>query len=386
MEKQYTIAGINLTDEEVFSLKEAFDHVDWVFFSNGFQFHKWMEGHGLPINMVITRGAFNSPNGYPLTQQLRKSALFKPESAIILIVDEITDVMREKAIHHGITELFDAETSTADALFRVKYLLENPVTKKSKSSEPVLTPYSIPWDKRLFDLFFAGMALLFLSPLFLLVAIAIRLESRGPVFYYSLRVGTGYKVFRFYKFRSMFTGADAKLKDLAHLNQYKEEAEKKKEQEEEVVTESGGSPTLYMDGKEISEAEYKRMKAEEDAGTFLKIKNDPRVTKVGKIIRNTSIDELPQLWNVIKGDMSIVGNRPLPLYEAEKLTTDRFSMRFLAPAGITGLWQVTKRGTSEMSEEERVELDNEYARNSGLWFDIKLILRTIPALLQSEDV
>ena len=248
MEKQYNIAGINLTDEEVFSLKEAFDNVEWVFFSNGFQFHKWMEGHGLPINMVITRGTFNSPNGYPLTQQLRKSSLFKAESAIILIVDEITDAMREKAIRHGITELFDAETSTSDALFRVKYLLENPVTKKVKSNEPVLEPYSIPWDKRLFDLFFAGMALLFLSPLFLLVGIAIRLESKGPIFYYSLRV-TGYKVFRFYKFRSKFTGADAKLKDLAHFDRYKEEAEKKKEQEEEVVTEGfyGSNIKRYFD-------------------------------------------------------------------------------------------------------------------------------------------
>ena len=84
--------------------------------------------------------------------------------------------------------------------------------------------------------------------------------------------------------------------------------------------------------------------------------------------------------------MSIVGNRPLPLYEAEKITTDQFAMRFLAPAGITGLWQVTKRGKGEMSEEERMELDNSYARNYSFWFDIKLILKTIPALLQKENV
>jgi lipopolysaccharide/colanic/teichoic acid biosynthesis glycosyltransferase len=268
---------------------------------------------------------------------------------------------------------------------RISYLLKNPV-KPAKKEEALLKTYKIPWDKRLFDLLFAGAALLFLSPLFLIIAILIRLESKGPVFYYSLRVGTGYKVFRFYKFRSMFTGADAKLKNLAHLNQYKEN---EKEEEKKVAIsqkEKTASPTLYMDGKQITEAEYKILKEQEDTGTFLKIKNDPRITKVGSFIRNTSIDELPQLWNVIKGDMSIVGNRPLPLYEAEKLTTDRFSMRFLAPAGITGLWQVTKRGTSEMSEEERIELDNEYARNSSLMFDIKLILRTIPALLQSEDV
>ena len=110
------------------------------------------------------------------------------------------------------------------------------------------------------------------------------------------------------------------------------------------------------------------------------------MTKVGHFIRNTSIDELPQLWNVIKGDMSIVGNRPLPLYEAEKLTTDKYATRFLAPAGITGLWQVEKRGKGKMSEDERLMLDNTYALNHNFWYDIKLILKTIPALFQKENV
>src|SRR5690606_7551932 len=134
------------------------------------------------------------------------------------------------------------------------------------------------------------------------------------------------------------------------------------------------------DGKCICEKVYIENKKDKSEGTFIKISNDPRVTKVGKILRNTSIDELPQLFNVLKGDMSIVGNRPLPLYEAEKITTDAFAMRFLAPAGITGLWQVTKRGKSDMSEEERMQLDNEYAKNYSFWRDIKIILRTVPAL------
>ena len=114
--------------------------------------------------------------------------------------------------------------------------------------------------------------------------------------------------------------------------------------------------------------------------TFIKIVNDPRVTRVGKIIRNTSIDELPQLINVIKGDMSIVGNRPLPLYEAELLTQDDLSKRFLAPAGITGLWQVELRGKGgDMSQKERMQLDNKYAdlfidNNYSFWYDIKIIL------------
>jgi lipopolysaccharide/colanic/teichoic acid biosynthesis glycosyltransferase len=104
-------------------------------------------------------------------------------------------------------------------------------------------------------------------------------------------------------------------------------------------------------------------------------------------LRNSSLDEIPQLLNVFKGDMSIVGNRPLPLYEAEKLTKDMFAKRFLAPAGLTGLWQVTKRGKGgPMSEEERISLDNTYADHYGFWFDVKLILKTIPALFQKENV
>jgi lipopolysaccharide/colanic/teichoic acid biosynthesis glycosyltransferase len=128
---------------------------------------------------------------------------------------------------------------------------------------------------------------------------------------------------------------------------------------------------------------------EESGGTqkaFVKILNDPRITRVGNILRKTSIDELPQLFNVLKGDMSIVGNRPLPLYEAEQLTSDQFAMRFLGPAGITGLWQISKRGQAEMSEDERKELDNTYAKNSSFLMDLKIMLKTVPAMLQKEKV
>jgi len=103
-------------------------------------------------------------------------------------------------------------------------------------------------------------------------------------------------------------------------------------------------------------------------------------------LRNTSIDELPQLFNVLRGDMSIIGNRPLPLYEAEKLTSDQFAARFLAPAGITGLWQVSKRGKGGVSEDERKALDVDYARNYSVTSDLRILLMTIPALFQQENV
>jgi lipopolysaccharide/colanic/teichoic acid biosynthesis glycosyltransferase len=154
------------------------------------------------------------------------------------------------------------------------------------------------------------------------------------------------------------------------------------------------SPVLHIGDYNICDYWYNHQKKEvaKSKSAFVKISNDPRITRVGKIIRNTSIDELPQLINVLKGDMSIVGNRPLPVYEAELLTIDTMSKRFLAPAGITGLWQVELRGRGgNMSEEERKRLDNEYADHFAgdsysFWYDIKLILRTVPALFQKDSV
>ena len=127
------------------------------------------------------------------------------------------------------------------------------------------------------------------------------------------------------------------------------------------------------------------MQQQENA--FVKIVNDPRVTRVGRFIRKYSIDELPQLFNILKGDMSIVGNRPLPLYEAELLTNDAYIERFMAPAGLTGLWQVEKRGgAGKMSAEERKLLDIRYAHEFSFWMDMKIILKTVTAFIQKEDV
>ena len=207
----------------------------------------------------------------------------------------------------------------------------------------------MPAGKRLMDLLISGLMILFLSPVMLAVVIAIKLGSKGPVIYKSKRVGTGYKIFDFYKFRSMRTDADKMLVELSTQNQY----------------------------------------ANEDGGTkaaFVKIKDDPRVTKLGKFLRNSSLDELPQLFNILLGDMSLVGNRPLPVYEAEMLTSNEWSMRFLGPAGLTGLWQITKRGKADMSERERKKLDNFYAQNYSFWLDWKILIRTVPAVFQKEKV
>jgi lipopolysaccharide/colanic/teichoic acid biosynthesis glycosyltransferase len=119
---------------------------------------------------------------------------------------------------------------------------------------------------------------------------------------------------------------------------------------------------------------------------FFKISNDPRITRIGGFLRNTSLDELPQLFNVLLGDMSLVGNRPLPLYEARTLTTDEYAARFMAPAGITGLWQVKKRGNKNMSVEERISMDIDYASKVSFKTDFWIIASTPSALIQKENV
>jgi lipopolysaccharide/colanic/teichoic acid biosynthesis glycosyltransferase len=357
-------------------------------FKNGFTFFEWLTP-AEHFDLLLCYGPVNGPNTAGLQMQLRASQMLT-KTPMAVVVEKINNAVRKEALEAGIAELFDEKTTDDEFALRADYLINNPPTAASKTKKgPLIPEYSMPWNKRAFDIFFSSLALLMLSPLFIIIAIAVRLESKGPVFYYSLRVGTGYNIFRFYKFRSMYTNADARLKDLKHLNQYQNKPETTQPVAEEKNTKMADNEKslLYADNKVMTEEEYKVYRQQKDGSTFIKIKDDPRVTKVGKFIRNTSIDELPQLWNVLKGDMSIVGNRPLPLYEAEKLTTDRFALRFMAPAGITGLWQVTKRGKKgDMSEEERIGLDNDYARNYSLWFDIKLILKTIPALFQKENV
>lgn len=180
----------------------------------------------------------------------------------------------------------------------------------------------------------------------------------------------------------MRVNADSMVREMKELNQYENEdlkiATSNNTNLNETLIDALGNP--------IDEETFIYQKKAEKSGAFFKIQNDPRITRVGGFLRSTSLDELPQFINVLDGDMSIIGNRPLPLYEAEQLTTDEWAARFMAPAGITGLWQVKKRGKAGMSETERKELDNYYAQNSSFLFDIQIMLQTIPALFQKENV
>lgn len=311
-----------------------------------------------------------------------------------LVSQQLSQSTVKMTLKSGVAEVFKLPIHKENLEIRIPFLIEKWNDLKHVNKVLDLHKYKTPFIKRVFDIFFASLALILLSPVLLTVCILLKLESKGPIFYYALRVGSGYRTFKFYKFRSMYVNADKRLKDLKHLNQYAPttgEIAANKVEEEYLCDECKAAGTgckfpIFSDTIQWCEKQYSENKKAKAGSAFFKLKDDPRITKVGKFIRNSSIDELPQLWNVIIGDMSIVGNRPLPLYEAEKLTTDKYAMRFMAPAGITGLWQVEKRGKGEMSEEERLMLDNKYAENHSFWYDIKLILRTIPALLQKESV
>ena len=328
----------------------------------------------------------NELNSFETLRNLK--TLLANNKIVFFVVNNI--VPASEYLKVGVNDVFTFDVKPQELLKRFEFVKTH-YNNLLNTKKDIVIPFKLPLWKRTFDIIFAGSVLLFLLPIFLIIIIAIRLESKGKFYYAAPRIGTGYKVFGFLKFRSMYADADKRVDELMKKNQYqvtiKEETIETKTEKSTYEPLSSGDTVLIHDDGFISEDTVKQRKAEKRENAFFKMANDPRITKVGRILRNTSIDELPQFINVLKGDMSIVGNRPLPLYEAELLTTDQWSKRFSAPAGITGLWQVTKRGGSNaLSADERKQLDIEYAENFSFWYDIKLLLKTIPAMLQHENV
>lgn len=192
--------------------------------------------------------------------------------------------------------------------------------------------------KRLFDFVVALVLIILFSPILLITALAIKLTSPGPIFFVQRRLGLNKRRFGVYKFRTMVPDAENKQNELEALN--------------------------------------------EMGGAAFKIKNDPRIIPIGKFLRKASIDELPQLFNVLKGDMSLVGPRPLPVRDFEHFDTDWHRRRFSVRPGITCIWQIS--GRSNISFDKWMELDMEYIDNWSLWLDLKILLRTIPAVLKGS--
>ena len=331
---------------------------------------------------------------------------------IILLTHELTLDDRKIYQKCGINDTISSNASITELNKKIRFISdrEGMMFDDAPSKHRILR-FKIPLWKRLFDIVFSALAIIILSPVFIITAIAIRIESKGPIIFKSKRVGTNYTIFDFLKFRSMYADAEQRLKEVAKEagNQYAEKDEKEEEKDhptvitaplgddaEMMMMEMGMESDMMISDDEVmlvgddfvvAESDFNKEKAEEIESAFVKIENDPRITKVGKFIRKYSIDELPQLFNILKGDMSIVGNRPLPLYEAEKLTVDSSIDRFMAPAGLTGLWQVEERGKGGMmSAEERKQLDITYGQTYNFMLDMKIIFRTLTAFIQKDNV
>ena len=243
----------------------------------------------------------------------------------------------------------------------------------------------MPLWKRAFDIAASLSAILLLSPLLIAVAVAVRLDSPGPVIYRPERVGSNYRIFDFLKFRSMHSDANQRFKELEDLNQYAsepvaEDDAKMALNDDEIRklladTENG---MLYADDFVIPEEAHQHQLETEQENAFVKIENDPRITRLGRFLRKYSIDELPQLFNILRGRHVGSGQPPVAPLPGRTPHERRISNeRFMCPSGLTGLWQVEKRGQAgKLSPEQREPLDIEYARRMSPWFDLKIILRT----------
>jgi exopolysaccharide biosynthesis polyprenyl glycosylphosphotransferase len=260
------------------------------------------------------------------------------------VIDEVAIALPIKSHYSqiesavGVLEEQGITTHVLSDLFPQKLARSQPI---DRGGMPIVSLHSTPvfsWRteaKRIFDLAVALIMLVFCAPIFLLTAIAIKLDSRGPIFFVQERVGLSKRRFRMLKFRTMGIDAEARMKDIEHLN--------------------------------------------EKSGPIFKIKNDPRITTIGKWLRRTSIDELPQLVNVLLGDMTIVGPRPLSVRDAVKMEEAWQKRRFSVKPGLTCLWQVS--GRSNLSFEQWMQLDLEYIDRWSLGLDATILLRTIPAIV-----
>jgi lipopolysaccharide/colanic/teichoic acid biosynthesis glycosyltransferase len=222
-------------------------------------------------------------------------------------------------------------TGQASVLDGVRLLLR----RLSRIAQPRRTYRVVSWAKRGLDICVSALALLLLSPLFVLVAAAIVLGDGGPVFFWQQRVGLYGELFQFPKFRSMIRNAESIKQELLAYNQHGD-------------------------------------------GVTFKMKNDPRVTRIGRFLRRSSIDELPQLWCVLKGEMSLVGPRPAVPEEVERYAAHHRNRLHTLP-GLTCIWQVS--GRSEIPFEQQVKLDEEYIQRRNFWLDLSLLAKTVPAVL-----
>ncbi len=280
--------------------------------------------------------------GYSLACDLSALPVFMRSS----VIDELVLALPVRSLHTHASEIaaLCQEQGIVMRLFDVFDLKSAQTRTEELDGRPFITHYTAGLDgwpgiiKRGIDIFVSLTLLAGLAPILLLAALLIRVTSKGPVLFVQKRLGFNKRRFNVYKFRTMVVDAEKRMGEVEHLN-------------------------------EIS-------------GPVFKIKNDPRITWLGGFLRKTSIDELPQLLNVLKGDMSLVGPRPLPVRDYEGFNKDWQRRRFSVRPGITCLWQIN--GRSSIPFEQWMELDLQYIDKWSLWLDLEILVRTIPAVLKGS--
>jgi exopolysaccharide biosynthesis polyprenyl glycosylphosphotransferase len=263
------------------------------------------------------------------------------------VVDEVVVALPMRTLHSQASQVAAICEEQGILIRFVSNLFDSKISRpriEELEGDSLITHYTGGLDgwpvvvKRAVDIVFSAVLIVMLSPLLILTAILIKLTSPGPVMFVQKRLGRNKRHFGIYKFRTMVVDAEKRMKDIEHLN--------------------------------------------EVSGPVFKIKNDPRITPLGRFLRKTSIDELPQLINVFKGDMSLVGPRPLPIRDYQGFSEDWQRRRFSVRPGITCLWQIG--GRSSISFEKWMELDLQYIDKWSLWLDFEILVKTIPAVLKGS--
>ncbi|MBC3786900.1 sugar transferase [Spirosoma utsteinense] len=355
---------------------------------------KWLAGGYKPDRIIA-----NQKNGQRL--MLMAGKMLPHRTVPVLICCGLSAIQSvETTSLAKATDLLITDESDYSLESKIAYYLQLSAavsTVQEADQVPAMHRFRLPWWKRFIDISVSLTLLVILSPLLMVVALLIVLDSKGPVLYKSKRAGANFYIFNMYKFRTMKVKADQLISKLSLHNIYANKADSNDSFDSEnsrseymcsACRQQGVScqQPLFDQNQSICEKLY--LQENEELAKFMKFRNDPRITRLGTFLRNSSIDELPQLVNVLTGDMSLVGNRPLPLYEAEKLTTDESARRFAGPAGLTGIWQTKKRakGQGVMSDRERILLDIEYASTFSFKTDMYIIWKTFFSLWQKENV
>ena len=309
--------------------------------------------------------------GTPLTclRELTTSNGLDSNTPILVVGESFSQEEKVALLRSGISELAQPSSKLVDAVRQLLSITPNTLTVNHQEID------TIGIAKRAFDIAFASFCLIMLSPVMLTIALLIKLDSRGPLVYKSKRVGRAYQVFDFLKFRTMKVNADSLVKDMATENQYANE-------ETESLETSSNEFLIDAMGNTIDEETFLATQKADKGGAFFKVKNDPRITRIGRFLRATSLDELPQFINVLFGDMSIVGPRP-PVPKEVKQYRNWQMRRLSVKPGITCIWQVS--GRNQIGFEDWVRMDLRYIDHWNVWLDLQLILKTFKVVFIRPD-